>query len=621
MPSAAELLFVFRVITRCIAIVSRQQQGLEAHLTRGLLCTEYDQYQLAQILTAAQSPLETAVGRCLNDLLNTLDLPPTPTVAVINLRNDGELNQAILLASLLKQRAPTTTVVLDTSGANEQFNFGEWVPLFTARARELSPFVDYFVPRQDYKASLRALIAALAAGVRPNVQDACNVIALDASRPTSGPALVVPSIDDAFDRYVRTLPVFHAAGQRTLVARLSPAKCHWSACSFCTINTQHLAPKGLAMFDASYQRHFDALVRKIREDRVESLILMDEALHPHVLLDFARALLASDVSVVYRARCRFTDDLTAEACRTLYASGCRYLGLGLEAASPRVNRLVNKHMGAPIDYEAVLTHLDEAGVRMHVYAIMGFPTETADEILATRDFLVDNIQRRRYLTVSANLFHLMRGSGIAREPSAFGITDVADTGDVALVLRFVERERERNESLVEASARQAYQAEFLPDIDDGISAEGFWHFIDQTGMFYVQKVVHPKNPYHQLAEARATPLPSDFGDWRFERSHLFWIEDPATDRTGLLCDWVTFNYVEVPAWLKDFIFECDPTLPLHANAERLLDDRDRRDAAVDAFRTLAAKGLVWRAAADAPFVEADGADDLAPVAPTLAIGS
>ena len=158
-----------------------------------------------------------------------------------------------------------------------------------------------------------------------------------------------------------------------IVARLSPAKCHWASCKFCTINSQHLMPRGHSVYNSTYEHYFELLARKIGQDNVDSIILMDEALHPNVLLAFARGLLSKRISILYRARCRFTNDLTDHACELLYKSGCRYLGLGLESASPRVNRLVHKHMGAPIDYDTVLQDLENSGIQDACIRHYGLP--------------------------------------------------------------------------------------------------------------------------------------------------------------------------------------------------------------------------------------------------------
>lgn len=595
-PSAAEILFSFRVFSQCAAIASRRGAGYAVHLARGLVCTELDPYRLAEILRAAAAPGETALGRLLEGLLAEAGAPERPDVVVINLRNDGELLQAFLLAAIYKRRSPGTVVILDASGANEQYNFGQWVPLLQGAAGEVARYLDYFLPRQDYKATLHALVESLASGAHPQLDGAANVVRLsDSPPPSPRRRLAVPTTERAFADHIRGLPVFLTAGRRTIVARLSPARCHWAACKFCTINSQHLMPRGLAQFDAGYQRDFEALAAKIQRDRIESVILMDEALHPSVLLAFARSLLAAGISIVYRARCRFTNDLTEEACRLLYASGCRYLGLGLEARSPRVNRLVHKHMGAPIDYDRVLAYLDGAGVRTHIYAILGFPTETREEILQTRDFLIENIRRYRYLTVSANRFYLMRGSGIADDPRAFGIERVIDRGDVALVLDFEEPQADAHRELAERAVQQVFQAEFMPDLDEPAAAEALWSFIDQTGIFYLQKVEHPKNPFHALAEARNVEPPPDFAERRYAASRLFWIGPAAAAAYGtsdLVCDWITLNYHAAPGWLRDLLAELDPDVSLRANVERHVHDPAHREAAWRSLRALSRSGLL-----------------------------
>src|ERR1035441_5620450 len=90
----------------------------------------------------------------------------------------------------------------------------------------------------------------------------------------------------------------------------------------------------------------------IRRKQIASVILMDEALHPDILQFLAQSIIDSGLSILYRARARFSNAFTPEYCEMLHRSGCRYLGMGLEAASPRVNALINKHRGAEIDYRS-----------------------------------------------------------------------------------------------------------------------------------------------------------------------------------------------------------------------------------------------------------------------------
>ncbi|HEX8240498.1 MAG TPA: radical SAM protein [Allosphingosinicella sp.] len=550
MPDADELLFAYRVIQRLIEIANRGESGVQIHQARGPLSADFDTFDLAAVLTCAEQPAGTGLGRQLSGLLDLAVLPTSLEIVIINIRNDAEIAQAVIVAALLKRRLPSLKVILEAAGGNEQFDFSALVKPFATNASNLGKFVDYYLPKQDYRATLRPLLNMLLDGQTPGPTRLPNLLPLAATSSVAA-ALVAEDVKDAFLRHIRHSPPFYSAGRKTLLARLTPARCHWSACYFCTINTQHLVPGGTQDFDDTTAHYAMHLIDVLREKEIESLILTDEAIHPKVVEGFSRALLESGLNIVFRARSRFTDDLTPELCTTLYRSGCRYLGMGLESASPRVNALVNKHRGAAPDYCAILRNLEDAGVRPHIYSIMGFPTETLHEISETRSFLLRAIEEHHYVTVSANTFYLMRGSMIALRPERFGIQKVEERGDLRLVLEFEEDGRAERLQAARLAAGAVYQAQFLPFGEDIDFAEGFWHFIDQAGVFYVQKVERRRNPYRELAREFAAP--AERVRSRFERplsrNWLFELPPDGDEDEATICDWVTLNYARLPrAW-------------------------------------------------------------------------
>ena len=203
LPPAADLLFCYRVILECARIASLAQQGYKVHIAQGLVALECDQRDLQSILDVASRVDDSAIGKLFDRLLAGVQFPVTGTaVAVINLRNDGELYQVVALAAWLKARFPATVIVLDAAGGNEQYNFGEWIPVFRQHAGRLSPFLDYFLPRQDYHASLRALLRCLLNGGNPTGLDTTNIIALCATKNNPSPGAVPATmIEDAFEHY------------------------------------------------------------------------------------------------------------------------------------------------------------------------------------------------------------------------------------------------------------------------------------------------------------------------------------------------------------------------------------------------------------------------------------
>ena len=576
-PSARDLLLAYRVLSRCVSVASEFETGFRLHVARGAVLTDLDQYDVANILRAAQAPIEHPLGKCITSLLTTaeFDIEPTldsPRIHVINLRNDGEFYQAAIVASLLKQKYQNVITILDASGANEQFNFGEWVNLFQKYREPLSAYFDYFLPRQDYKATLRVILGSLCEGKAPNPGELSNLIALTDSATRVKESVKMPSLDEAFRHYIDHSPVFDAFGERTLLARLVPTRCHWSGCSFCTINSQHPLPQGLTVPDDRLREHMRNLFSVVRRKQITSVILMDEALHPDILRFLAQSIVDDGLSVVYRARARFSNAFTPEYCELLYRSGCRYLGMGLEAASPRVNALINKNRGPEINYRSVLDNMDAAGIRAHVYAILGFPTETRAEIQATFEFLVSSIERYKYLTVSPNLFYLMRGSGMAQHPEMFGL-NICDAGEsVALVLNFNEAEHDANLKFARDAVRRIHQRQFLPNVDDPEFAEEFWHFVDQTGIFYLQKVMLAVNPYRDIGR-NADAGPSL--EVHASISDLFWLKPDQKSDEWLLCDWATNNFCSLPGFVHGLFERYDETLTVQENIIRGVDSTKR----------------------------------------------
>lgn len=623
MPGPDELWFAFRVLSRAISVGTRHETGFKLHMARGLVTDEYNQYDIDDLLEVASDPLSSSFGRYVEPhLARHLKRSPEANV-VINVRNDGEFNQALIVAAILKSLNGRVVVILDTSDANEQFDFGSWLPSFVDRSAELGKYIDYFLPRQDYKATLRHLLDRLDEGESPIAPEP-NLVPLGGScAQTEGAEVTIgggqkprlaagvlqlirPSLDSAFEHYLQTLPVFYAAGLRSMSTRISPNRCHWAACSFCTINAQHILPRAGQALDPQTEYFISNLLDIVQSRRVESLIITDEALPPQVLFGFARGVLDRKLSIVYRARARFSPEMTPEASELLYRSGCRYLGLGLEAASPRVNQMVNKHMGTPIDYGSIVDGLESAGIRSHIYCIMGFPTETREEIEQTADFIAECIERHPYVTVSANIFHLMKGSEIYRNPAAFGITEVIDRGALSLASAFHEPVRDSNLQYAYERAQSLYNRVFLPQVHDPESAEAYWHFVDQTGIFYLEKVHYSTNPYRAMARAAEAPLPEDFGAWYFAPSRLVELRSASGDGLSTICDLVTNNYTVVHETLSKFVLGYDPEATFEENLSAMAA-RDQWPEYATAFRELFRAGFFRRRGERVPSSPGDSA--------------
>ena len=605
LPKPNELWYSFRTLSHCSSIASRMEKGFKLHLSRGLVALEYNQYNIEEVLSYTESTRNTSLKKYFNKLANKYINTSNKNIYIFNIRNDGELHQILILCKLIKDQHPDSITILEASDANEQFDFSQWVKLFKEKASKLGNLLDYYLPRQDYQAGLKYLLQKICNEESIKEYEHLNIFPLKRNENNSNKKQVICSerINDKhqetikepvgvqFKQYISERPVFLAAGLRTVTARLSPSRCHWSACKFCTINSQHILPRGSENLDNKTLDYIFHLIECLKIKNIESLILMDEALPPIVLIEFAKILIEKGIKIVFRARARFTDDINASTALLLYKAGCRYLGMGLEAKSERVNLLVNKHSGETIDYQAIIDNLEKSGIRTHVYSIMAFPTETEEEIKETKDFLIENVKKQRYFTVSANTFYLMRGSGIAADPLSFNISKMSSEGDISLTFNFFETERSKNKVFADKCAQKIYQEIFAPHIDDALSAESFWHFVDHTGIFYLQKVMCRDNPFHLLTSSASSALREDFLEQTYSIvSTLRELKSLSNSSDKVYLDLATFNYIKIPQKYMPLILDFDERNTVRDNINRLFDFSDREES-IFVFASLVQNGF------------------------------
>ena len=152
--------------------------------------------------------------------------------------------------------------------------------------------------------------------------------------------------------------------------------CYWCKCAFCDGSLDYI------------QRYEPASIELI-VDRMETIMqqtgqsgfhFVDEAAPPALLRKLAEEILRRKLTVSYWTNVRFEKSFTPELCYILAQSGCIAISGGLEVASPRILKLINKGITIETARES-MKNFTEAGIMTHAYLMYGFPTETAKETI------------------------------------------------------------------------------------------------------------------------------------------------------------------------------------------------------------------------------------------------
>tara|TARA_R110000868_G_scaffold145181_4_gene365237 strand:- start:9854 stop:12043 length:2190 start_codon:yes stop_codon:yes gene_type:complete len=192
--------------------------------------------------------------------------------------------------------------------------------------------------------------------------------------------------------------------------------CYWGKCTFCDISLDYI-------------KVYEPVAAKLLVDRMEELIaqtsengfhFVDEAAPPSLMKALALEIIKRRLTVTWWTNIRFEKNFTEALCQLLKASGCIAVSGGLEVASDRLLKLIDK--GVTVEQVAQVTHnFTNANIMVHSYLMYGYPTQTIQET-------IDSLEMVRQLfeigIVQSGFWHqfaLTAHSPVGLNPSAYGI--------------------------------------------------------------------------------------------------------------------------------------------------------------------------------------------------------
>ena len=192
--------------------------------------------------------------------------------------------------------------------------------------------------------------------------------------------------------------------------------CYWGKCTFCDISLDYI-------------KIYEPVAASLLADRVETLIeqtgesgfhFVDEAAPPSLMKAFALEILKRNLTITWWTNIRFEKNFTQDLCFLLKASGCIAVSGGLEVASDRLLKLIDK--GVTVEQVAQVTrNLTESNIMVHSYLMYGYPTQTVQET-------VDSLEMVRQLfelgIIQSGFWHqfaLTAHSPVGLNPEDYGV--------------------------------------------------------------------------------------------------------------------------------------------------------------------------------------------------------
>lgn len=192
--------------------------------------------------------------------------------------------------------------------------------------------------------------------------------------------------------------------------------CYWKKCTFCDVSLDYI---GRYESDTA-TGVVDKMELIMKETGVTGFHFVDEAAPPNLLKMMSIEIIKRGLKVQWWGNLRFDPYFTEDVTKLMSEAGCIAVTGGIEVASDRVLKLIDK--GISIDKVAQVTkNFKDAGIFVHAYLMYGFPTQTEQETIDSLE-VVRNLFKKQYLSSAYwHRFALTTHSPVGKNPDKFNV--------------------------------------------------------------------------------------------------------------------------------------------------------------------------------------------------------
>ncbi len=348
-----------------------------------------------------------------------------PKMVALSVPFPGNLYTSLRCGQWIKKNHPTVKVMMGGGFANTELRSLSDVRVFE--------FYD-FVTLDDGEAPIENLIAFITKNKTVDElkrtfllqDDKVVYINNTAVKDYKQGEVGTPDYSDLkLDKYISALEVvnpMHRMWSDGRWNKLTMAHgCYWGKCTFCDVSLDYI-------------KLYEPVTAGVICDRMETIMaqtkqngfhFVDEAAPPALMRAVAIEIIKRKMVVSWWTNVRFEKSFTKDLCLLLSASGCIAVSGGLEVASDRLLKLINK--GITVEQVAkVNRNFTEAGILVHAYLMYGFPTqtdqETIDSLEMVRQLFATNVLQSAFW----HRFALTVHSPVGLNPEKFNIKKLSE---------------------------------------------------------------------------------------------------------------------------------------------------------------------------------------------------
>ena len=448
-----------RIIEKALEIVSAAYYPTYISLTNFIM--DYSPESSKQIFRAIESKLTNPYIPFLEEYVSTKLSVNAPDLVGISLTSMSQVIPGFTLARIIKQHLPEVKIVVGGVIVNHLASKIKAVP-------KLFNLFDYLI-RGEGETPLYKLCLSITGEIPLNLVP--NLVYYERN--------LIQETNYVFIEEVNTLPTPDYEGfvlEKYLspmpVLSIEPARgCYWRKCTFCNQYDIH----GDTFRPRSPQRVVSDIKTLQTKYGATLFNISNEGVPGKHLVAIANEIISSDLQIQWYAGAQLKG-LSRKACMLLKKAGCQKLMFGLESGAHRVLKLMNKAIILN-KVPQILRNCTEANIDVHLYLMLGFPTETLQEIEVTKNFVSRLILglKRDGFSFYISTFQAMINSPVVNQLCDLGYKVLSKGEEYDLEYIYEHHEHQRANKIGQRLSRQQ-----LEDISSDIAKELYSQLPPQT---------------------------------------------------------------------------------------------------------------------------------------------
>lgn len=255
--------------------------------------------------------------------------------------------------------------------------------------------------------------------------------------------------------------------------------CYWRKCTFCNLHLDHRVFR---------PRNIDLVMEDInnlsRRHKTKFFFITDESIPLNNLRNLSERIVENSLDIKWITGVRLEKKLGPDLIEKAAMGGCLKFVFGLESYNQRVLDMMQKGIHRDT-VNRIIEDCLRFGVAIHLYIIVGFPTEKREEAFETMDFILgnDRLCSSSGFSCLPSLFELEKGSPIMDSPNTYRLTKIMEPKGHDLSLGY---SYEVNNGMTPQEAEEVY-GEVIQRINARIAPFPY-NYSMSDGLLYIAKL-------------------------------------------------------------------------------------------------------------------------------------